>query len=250
MKRIFMLIIIATMILVGCSWKGKASLDEDTTSESNNTNNKIEIAFEEYEEKDNVYPENIIKINKKDIEKIYWKKDFDSYEIAIALDKNDTMNIIYVKDSVYTSVCQVSNWTDGYEYVYENDDVNSVITEFKNVLGKSGVKIRVIRGAAAADIFYIVTEQEEPRLLLSAGISGVFSEYDIDGDGTKELFCFDEYMYIRIDDTLYKASYDYDENQIQQVFFDEELEAFVVYFSNETSKEYIYDSKQRCLVER
>lgn len=250
MKRIIILSIIVAMFLVGCSWKEKYDLVENTASESNNTKNKIEIEFEEFEEKDNAYPENIKIINKKDIEKIYWKKDFDSYDIAIALDKNDTMNIIYIKDKVYTSICQVTNWTGGYEYVYENDDVDGVITEFENILGKSGVKIRILVGAAAVDIFYISIDQEKPGLLLSACVSGDFSEFDIDGDGTKELLSFDEYMYIKNNDTLYKASYNCDKNQIVQVIFDNKLEDFVVYFSNKANKEYTYDSKQRCLIEK
>lgn len=253
MKKIFIISIITTMFLVGCSWKAKNNLAEDTVSKSNNTsnkNNKIEIEFEEYAGKDNVYPENIITINKKDIETIYWQKDFDSYKIAVALDKNDTMNILYIKDKEYTSICQKTNWTGGYEYVYENDDVDDVITEFENILGKSGIKIRILVGAGAVDVFYIAMNQERPSLLLSASISGDFNEFDIDGDGTKELLSFDEYMYIKNNDTIYKASYNYDKNQIVRVIFDDKLEDFVAYFSNKSYKEYTYDSKQRCLIEK
>lgn len=250
MKRIFMLSIIAAIFLVGCSKKGKTVLNENTVSNSDNKVNKIEIALEEYKEKDNLYPENIIKIDKKDIDKIYWSKNFGSYEIAVGLDKNDTMNIIYIKDRVYTSVCQESNWTDGYEYAFENDDVDHIITRFENVLGESGVKITVPVGAAAVDIFYLTIDQEEPSLLLSASVSSGFTEFDIDEDGTKELLSFDEYMYIKINDTIYKATYVYDENLIQIVNFNAKLEDFIVYFSDKTNKEYMYDSKQRCLVEK
>ena len=250
MKKIFVISIIATMFFVSCSGKGKAVLEENAASESATTENKIEIVFEKYEEKENVFPESIIKINKKEIEKIYWKKDYDTNEIAVCLDRNDTLNIIHIKNGEYTSICQLQNWTGGEEYVYENEDVDSVITEFDNILGGSGIRIRFTVGAAANDIFYITTDQDEPSLLLSAGLSGAFSEFDIDGDGTKELLSFDEYMYIKMNNTIYKATYDYDENQIQLVYFDEKLEDFVVYFSDKTSKEYVYDPVQRCLIEK
>ena len=82
----------------------------------------------------------------------------------------------------------------------------------------------------------------------SAGLFGGFSEFDI--DGTKELLSFDEYMYIKMNDTLYKATYVYDESQIQLVCFDEKSEDFVVFFTDKTSKEYVYDPVQRCLIEK
>ncbi len=207
----------------------------------------INMIYKEYSHDKFIIPENIIKFDKNNIYKIYWEKDFESYQIKVCLDKKDSLNIIYIKDGRYYSICQQSNWTNGDIYAYENTEVDTLIKESKNILGYTVVKVIVPIGSASNYIFYIIVSSKEPSLLLSDSISGEFSEFDINDDGQKELIAFDEYMYFSINNKLYKATYDYDRKLIKQVYFDEKSKDFRVYFSDGTNKIYDYDIKHKCL---
>ncbi len=219
----------------------------DSNGKRNPTADRINLIFNEHKSKDNVVPEKLIEISKNNIAKIYYKQEYKNYEFIVCLDHNDTLNIVYSKDKKYYSMCQILDWTNGDYYVYEHEKGNG-ITTYKDILGYSGIKIELQNGAASRYIFYIIID-DTPTLLLSSSLSGEFSEFDIDRDGQKELLAFDGYMYIKIDNKLFIATYVYDKTKIKQVFFKDELRKYIVYFDDGTSKEYKYDIKQKCLIE-
>lgn len=113
-------------------------------------------------------------------------------------------------------------------------------------MGYSGIKVRIIVGASASDIFYI-SIGDKPSLLLSDSLSGDFVECDIDQNEEKELIAsFANYMYIKRSGDIYKASYDISEN-IRQILIEEDICLFNVIFNDGTQKKYQYDTNKEAL---
>ncbi len=165
----------------------------------------------------------------------------------VCLDTKNVLHIAYFKDSSYWSMCQIDNWTtEGESDPFDNmNHDRDVFSTFQDVLGSSGIKINILVGAAASDIFYIAMD-DTPHLLLSDSISGDFTEYDIDQNGQKELMAYDNYMYIKTSEDIDKATYQIS-GDVKQVIFDEASGLFRVFFSNNIEKTYQYDKSKKIL---
>lgn len=229
--------------------KQNTEIANTTDKPSNNSTSgdisNIRIDFEIHTDKDNIIPEKLISLQKSDIKEVYGRMVYDDYEFMTCTDIYGTMHIAYTYNGSYYSIGQIDQWSEDYPLGFNPGDK---ITKFDNVLGYSGVKVNIISGAASNYVCYIAIK-DHPFLFLSESLGGDFTEYDIDEEGQKELLAFDGFMYMNVNDNLYKATYNFDKKKILQILFNDETQQYDAFFSDDSKKEYKYDSEQKCLVE-
>ncbi len=219
--------------------------DKPSINSASDDFSNIRIDFEIHTDKDNIIPENLISLQKSAIKEVFGRMEYGDYEFMTCTDIYGAMHIAYTYNGSYYSIGQIDQWSEDYSLEFNPGDK---ITKFDNVLGYSGVKVNIISGAASNYVCYIAV-MDHPFLFLSESLGGDFTEYDIDEEGQKELLAFDGFMYMKVNDNLYKATYNFDKSKILQILFNDETHQYDVFFSDRSKKEYKYDPEQKCLVE-
>ncbi len=210
----------------------------------------IPISFIKVNNDSNLYPENKIKLDQKNITNIFYMKQYDDYKFLVCLDKYDTLNIAYEYKGTITSLSQIEDWSDVVDsnlFTSKNSTINK-IEAFNSICGHKGVRVDGILGATSKFVFYISMDGLEPSILLSTVVSSDLNEYDINNDGYNELISqLDNYMYIYDENTLYYATIE-KVDSIKQIYFNDKSHLFEVIKSNGKVKYYTYDSNLKSLV--